>query len=196
MRETVSSIGFAFGTRLEATAGFEGQSPSEVADINESIGEGSVLERTQALFKAQIPGFKTRLSRQSGILHIAIPKESFTEAISSTLDAGETVSSAEYGEYLMQTLVSLLNRSEEETSFRMDIVYNVSKNPAELQNQAPQSVQGAVRSVTKIARDIEKIGLPTELYSIGLSEGDPEIIDLYFKQHLPYRVTADAEAPG
>ena len=78
----------------------------------------------------------------------------------------------------------------------MDVIYNVSENPAKLQNQSPKSVRSALGTIAKIARDIETIGLPAELYSIGLSEGDPDIVDLYFKEHLPYRVKENAETPG
>ena len=184
IRETVSSIGFAFGTRIEATGGFEGTESSENENIDQSTNEGNVVERMQALFNASFPGHKPTVSEENGILHVQVPMDDFEAAINKTLQLGSRALNAEYGEYLLAMLVVLINRAEDEPSYRMDIIYNIDSNPAELQNDSPQEIAQELARVSNMATNIQKIGLPPSLLSAGLSKGKHNTLDIYFYPSL------------
>lgn len=191
VRDTMSSVGFAFGTKIEAISGFDGEEASQTESEEGETGEGSVFERMQALFNANIPGNKAVLSRSQGVLHVALPLEEFEQSVAATLQAEGRLNDGGMSDYMIDTLIALMNREDEGVTYRMDIMYNMSDSPAEMLNSSPQELRSHLIRAGALAADIEKIGLPEGLMSIALSKGNPAIVDLFFRIHEVHEVDVD-----
>lgn len=195
VRDTMDSVGFAFGTSIEAKYGLEGDLGSQTAHTDEDQTRGSVFDRMQALFNANIPGHKAVLSKSNGILHIAIPLEEFEQALDKSIEAGGRVREDEISDYIFDALIALMNRDDDGIKYRMDVYYNLRTNPAELFNKSPQEFNTQLNRSSGLARKIEQIGLPENLMSISMSKGNPAVVDLYFTIHQVHEVDADASGP-
>ncbi|MCB1531622.1 MAG: hypothetical protein KDJ35_02020 [Alphaproteobacteria bacterium] len=142
-----------------------------------SYHEGNTLDKLRELFEAQIAGVKTKTNRLGTIMHLRMQLDDFEKQLAAPGTA--------FGGTLAPTLVSLLS-AEDDVPYSMEMLINLDKNPATLQNETPQNVVQNVTRVAGYARLMEDAGLPKKYLSAGLSEGEPGTIDLYFKRYEPF----------
>lgn len=169
--------------------------PSIIRSDEKQLGEGDILEQIEAYFTAQIPGFKAVKDKQRGVMVVHVPKGDFEEAVRG-LGAGKKQGDNDFAKGFLPVLVALMRSEQRGLPYRMDITYQMDENPARLQNSAPQRMEAAIRAVAEIARVIEKAGLKPQLMTIGLQEGNPDMVELVFKQHAILGADAGQNKPG
>lgn len=191
----LNSLASTFGVEFDGAD----MQPSTVPEEEEAQGKGDALDQMEALFRAQITGVEAFQDKGRGFMHIRMPLERFSAAVmalgqGSLKDGGNGAG----GGFFLPTLVSLMKSSEAGHPYRMDIIYNLPRNPALMQNDDPRQVTAATERLTGFARQLGETGLPPRLLSIGLhkaaEEKDVGAIDLFFRVHTPFSPVEGAEA--
>lgn len=157
--------------------------PSVTPDPARSINEGSAVERIEALFNAQITGFDATSSIRGGIMHVEVPLEEFDRAMRMPgqidLTKAERVTGLQT--FFVPTLVSLLREAEKGRPYRLDILMQTADSPALLYNSDPLVLRERMNVAGDYALLLQQQGLPASLLGIGVREGDPENVALFFQ---------------
>lgn len=183
-KTVIESLETAFSTDVRR----QDTSPSLAEDPNKSIRQGAVVDRLDALFKAQISSYEATKSSARGIMHVEMPLEVFSKAVMAVgqEDLNRTATTARPKNFFLPTLISILKSNEQGVPYRMDILFNLPDNPARLQNQDPQLVGKIMARAGALSQQLEKSGLQQKLISIGFQEGDEEMVELDFRAHVPF----------
>lgn len=116
-------------------------------------------------------------------MHLRMKLDDFEKNMMAPVRESENVSNFE-GPFL-QTIVALLN-AEDTIPYRMDILLHTQEEPAVLYATDPENLQARMRQVARFTENLENAGMPTQLVTSALSQGDPEYIDLYFRRYVPF----------
>jgi len=170
--------------------------PSVKEDPVQSVNEGDIFDRIDALFTAQIVSYKKTISSNRGEMMLELPLEKFSQGV---MAAGQkdltTMSTARNvrGNFLVPTLVSIIKSEQRDITYRMDIMMHVSDNPANLQNQNPTKIAAVMRRGSALAQKLEQGGFSQKLINIGLKKGDEKMVELVFRRHEPFQVLTEEE---
>ncbi len=185
----LNSLTLAFsGQAKEVT----GAGPSSLASKHQDKREGDTLESLDGLFNAHIAGFKARKNRLGTVLHIELPMLSFENAVKDVsfdnleLFQGENQS-------FTTTLVTLLRSAESKQPYRIDMVMNISDDPAILSEKSPDDFIKSLKRVSDLAALLEDKGIPKKMLSSGLAKGEVGIVDLYFYRYKPFKMEVSAD---
>ena len=185
MSKVKHSLDVAFSTDAQRTD----NAPSLKDDIAKSINEGDTFERLEALFEAQITTYESTKSRSQGIMMVEVPYDQFEKAISA-LDQVDLTRRATRAEtrknFFLPTLVSLMRANIDGAPTRLEVYLHLNQNPAKMQNQNPQGLSDAIDEVSVFSKALQKQGMPEKLLNIGLSEGDPEFVNLIFRKYKAF----------
>ena len=162
--------------------------PSVTPDPLKEIHEGDTIDRLDALFKAQLKNFDTTKSRLSGVMMVEVDLEEFEKGI---FEIGQTRLTPQNRRtpperYFLPTLVSILQSDQQGIPYRMDMIYHSDQNPPRLQNRKPREMIDVVDRVGRLAQKIEDSGMPQNLISVGVREGNPKKMTLFFRRHVPF----------
>lgn len=141
-----------------------------------ALEQGKTLERIKALFTANIAGTEAITSTERGIMYMRVPRPAF-ERIVTTLGDGKR---PDIVRPMLETFISILRTDGRGIPYRVDITYNLDRNPGRVANREPQKMEELVKAAAVTAQTLEKAGLPAKLMSIGLKKGDPDFIELMF----------------
>lgn len=170
--------------------------PSVKEDAVNSVNEGDIFDRIDALFTAQIISYKKTISSNRGQMVIELPLEKFSQGV---MAAGQkdltTMSTARNvrGNFLVPTLVSIIKSEQRDVTYRMDILMHVSDNPANLQNQNPTKLAATMRRGSALAKKLEQGGFSQKLINIGVKKGDEKMVQLVFRRHAPFQLLSEEE---
>lgn len=170
--------------------------PSVKEDPVQSVNEGDIFDRIDALFTAQIVSYKKTISSNRGEMMLELPLEKFSQGV---MAAGQkdltTMSTARNvrGNFLVPTLVSIIKSEQRDITYRMDIIMHLSDNPANLQNQNPTKIAAVMRRGSALAQKLEQGGFSQKLINIGLKKGDEKMVELVFRRHEPFQVLTEEE---
>lgn len=162
---------------------------STAPDPVQAMSEGHTFDRLDALFNAQIASFEAVQSKSRGVMMVQVPLEDFTKAVMAIgqKDVTRYASRRDVKEiFFLPTLVSILRTNIDGAPTRMEISLNVPENPAELQNQSPEKIAAVVIMGGQFAQLLERKGMPQKLINIGVSKGDPKMVDLVFRKYIPF----------
>lgn len=182
----MNSLSLAFSNRAKEF----GQAPSREENADMVINQGDTLSQIEGLFGAEIAGFEAVRNRFGTVMHVRVPVLNFERAIDITApeDAQDYVSQSGYvrgqGAFL-QTLVSILRAERHRIPYRMDMILNVSGDPARLPAQDPALFREKAGKVAGYARKLEGLGLPQKYMSAALGEGKNGYLDIYFHPYEP-----------
>lgn len=195
VRSTIGSIEGVFSSKMAPA--IPGTTTSLTPSPLLGAREGSVLERLQGLFEAQIPGYDVQRSERNkmGEMHVRLPYGLFERAVLS-LDKDDSELSErekEFKSFFLPAMVSLLNIDEQGVRYRLDILVDVDEDPAVLANEQPQKILSVINKIALIARKLEGIGLDPSYLSVGLQKGRRDDIELFFRAdgQSPQRPTGD-----
>lgn len=171
----VQGVSQAFSTKALPDTQYKS---SAVESSQMGAGEGDTVEQLDRLFRGQIKSVDILTNRQTGVIVIDVSRADFEAALN---ELGHKDQSTKFGKNFLQTLASVLRSDQRSMPYRMDIMYHVDGNPGRLQNTDPQTISGSIAAVAAAAQLIEKAGLPTKLMSIGLQQGKPDRVELFFQ---------------
>lgn len=166
----ISNLGQTFGSRVHVDGD---ENPSLSRSEQMQSGEGSTVEKIEALFKAQVRGLKVAKGTYSGVMMISIPRTEFERMVKDM----------ESEQNFTQTLASLVRSEGRGSPYQMEILYGLQDNPGRIHNQDPAGMDETIQSISLMASVIERAGLPSRFISAGLQKGDPEMVDLIFKPY-------------
>lgn len=192
----LSSLGDTFSSRVNQS---DNARPSVTVSPDESIDEGTALERMQLLFNAQIPGQKSAVNNTRGTLHVRVPYEELNEAVMS-VGAGGLASGRVSGtgtgqgqraghRMFLPALTALMKGEQVGLFYRVDMVLNIGGNPARMQNHEPLALAAIMKDMGRIGDRLEQAGLPPRLISTGVQQGrsgEVGYVDLLFRAHEPF----------
>lgn len=188
VRPIIESLGYTFASRISQQT--DDDRPSTREDEDTSLNEGETVDRIKALFNAQLPGHEAVISHRKGTIHIRVPLDDFETAVMALGQRNALDQKQEGAKFLsgffLPTLVALVKTDRTGASYRMDMLLNITDNPARLQNQQPKQMAAIMKSMSRIADKIEAAGLPAKLISTGLQQGEPGMVELLFQPHIPY----------
>jgi len=198
VRPIMQSLGYTFASDMVDPSREDEPSVSE--DEAKSIEEGDALERIKALFASQIPGYEAALSHRTGALYVKVPYDDFEAAVMALGQRNALQQEEKNAQFLkgffLPTLIALMKTDSMGMPYRMDMVLNLSDNPAALQNERPQQIAAMTKRMAAISQKLEAAGLSTKLVSMGMQKGEVGTIELLFRQHVPYSpVDRPAEVP-
>lgn len=186
VKPAMESLGNTFGSKVDIN--IDTGKPSEIQHPDKSIHEGSTVEKIEALFSAQIPGYKITINKSRGEMYLKIPFDVFEQAVMALGQENALVSgeAERFGRYFLPTLVALLKKSGMEYQYRLDMLYNIKGNAARLQRKNARKLDEYIREISVIVGRIEEAGLPSQFMSAGLTDGDSGQIELFFRRHVTY----------
>ena len=161
---------------------------STIPEIEEDISRGSTIDRVEALFNSNISGLKVHKNSFGNEMYVTLPLEEF-ESVMLDIGQGKVSQGDAFGGItarFMPVLVSLLKSEENDMPYRMDILLNIEKNPAQLQNKAPEQAALLIEKSATFTKILEEAGLPKMLMSTGIEKGQRQTISLSFKPYVPY----------
>jgi flagellar motor protein MotB len=173
--------------------------PSPRPDEARSMKEGHSFDRLDALFEAQIAGFEAVQSKSRGVMMVKVPVDKFTEAIMALdqKDATQYPSRRDVrGNFFLPTLVSILRSDLDGAPTRMEILFGLNGNPAELKNQEPTTIRQAIDQAGVLSQRLEKQGMPQKLLNIGLENSNPDFVNLVFRKYEPFSPVKVKEGEG
>lgn len=191
-KPVMRSVEFAFSSKLDK--GQEEENPSLLSSQQKSIYEGQTVERIEALFTAQIPGFRASVNRGDGVMFVRVPYQAFRNAV---LAVGQTNALAQEerngftGTFFLPTLVALMSAEEAGVPYQMEVLYNIKGNPARQYNRDKQGTKAAMAQIASLSAKINEAGVPTHLMSVGVQHGDKDTVDLYFRPGKSLAVQAE-----
>lgn len=147
-------------------------------------GEGDAMDGLDTLFRAVLPGVKTERDGTRGVLHVRMT----LEALAAALAQIENVKLPEESVYrwkpgsFVDTLVGIVALSEKGVSLRMDLLLNLPAEPADMRPGDPAALAAAMREAGRIGALLEGAGLSPENLSVGLRQGQPRTVDIYFRE--------------
>jgi len=171
--------------------------PSARNDEAQSLKEGHAFDRLDALFEAQIAGFEAVQSKSRGVMMVKVPVDKFTEAVMAIgqKDATRYPSRrAVRGNFFLPTLVSILRTNIDGAPTRMEILFGLKNNPAEIQNQNPSKLREVIDRAGVLSQRLEKQGMPQKLVNIGVEKSDPQFVNLVFRKHETFSPVVEAGA--
>ena len=177
VKPLMESIDQAFASKVNQSEDWQ---PSTAPDEQKGAGEGRLIDRMEAMFSARIAGIETQKDESTGTLLMRMKYNDFSAAVT-----GESADPAEQAAF-MRTLVSMMRSEAAGQPYRMDIFLQVGENPAELQSEQPQKMAVLMRDMGTLAQQLEKSGLPQKLMTIGMEQGQENMIELLFRPHVPY----------
>lgn len=189
----VKSLETAFSNDLRR----EGDGPSMAPSPLQSVHDGETVERLDALFNAQLRGFKTTKSVISGRMTVEMDLADFQEAVSAIGQKTLTPSNSfnPPRKYFLPTLVSILQSDKQGYDYRMEILLQTEENPARLQNREPAAVKEKIDLAGMLAQRLENEGMPQKHLNIGLREGNPSKVTLVFMRHVPFSPVEEEGTP-
>lgn len=185
----LNSLNLAFSGQEQVVQGSHMTlGPSAVpSPYEEGKGEGDTLETLDGLFNAHLAGFQSKKNRLGTVMHVSLPMKEFERSVKeSSIEAsqGGDISPVSFS----QTMVTLLRSAKSGIPYRMDMVYNLEKDPLDLSRGAPDIFKSALGRVTALAEALERKGMPKKMMSAGLVKGKADSIDLYFYRYKPLAV--------
>lgn len=161
-------------------------------------GEGDTLESVEGLFSSHISGFKATRNRLGTVMHVRTDVGAFENAIDLSGVAYDDVSVDGRGSFVL-SIISILRSEEQGQPYRIDMILNLSEDPAILQKNSPDEFISDLKRVSGFAEKLEKAGLPKKMVSAGAAKGDSGFIDIYFYRYKPFDMLAkvkDQELKG
>ena len=76
--------------------------------------------------------------------------------------------------------------TQRNVAYKMEIILGVKSAPAGLAADNPAQFSAYNRSVSMIASQLEEAGLPKKQVSVGLREGEPDMVELVFRRYEPF----------
>lgn len=163
--------------------------PNTVEAPEEAASEGDALDKLDKLFNTTITGAQITRNRLGTVMHVRIPVAEFEKAVNippaATLQGGAPILQNTDNSF-MPTLASLIQTKSSEVTYRMDMVLNIDKPAAIKAKDDPQNLKKDIQKVTGFAEKLEAAGVPVKLVSAGVVQGDPLMIDIYFKRYQPF----------
>lgn len=153
-----------------------------------STGEGTTLERLEALFRSIIPGRQVVRNSRTGTLHVNMDIETFERAITmlSLEQDLEGVREEARETFILPALVALLQAGQQGAPYHMDVLLEVGENPAQLMNSTPDKTMLDMKRVGVFVQRIEDAGLPAKYVSAGLQKGQRGMVELFFRPYVPF----------
>lgn len=164
------SLEEAFATKIDPS---QSLGPALHKSDAMGFGEGKTLTQVDGLFKAELTNVETITSSQQGVMYMRLPRVGFENMLAA-------IAKGEKPRFLV-TLASLLRSDQRPVTYQMEILYNLSDNPARLANRQPQELKTAIQSVSAAAEKIEAAGLPARQIRVGLQQGNTEFVELLFR---------------
>ncbi|MBX2835058.1 MAG: hypothetical protein KTR28_08830 [Micavibrio sp.] len=128
--------------------------------------EGSTLDKIQGLFNAQISGLKAKQNRMGTELRLKMNRDAFMAEANSTL-AGDGSA------FFLDTLVSLID-TQNTARYKMDMVASVAGDDRATRESVAQDMSA-------LAGKLEAAGLPQNMISAGIGEGEAGTVELHFR---------------
>ena len=154
-----------------------------------SVNDGDSFDRLEALFDAQIASYEVVKSKARGVMMVTLPYAELEKAIMAVNQKDLTQypsRRAVAGNFFLPTLVSLVNANINGAPTRMEILLHADDNPAKMQNQNPKKMMALVEQAGRFSRRLEKNGIAQNMLNIGISQGDPETVDLVFRKYVAF----------
>jgi len=180
----MQSLGQTFGTKYDNLIIMEvtGTQPSEKEHIDESTGEGSTVEKMQALFESEIAGHKAQINKSDGTLFFKAPYDEFLDMIMSKEFREANVTSEKAEQAFTPTFISLLRQEERGRPYRLHIILTVDKTPAHLKNKNPRLLQNTVLRLEEAIKILTDAGLQNRLIDASVSQSsDPDFIEIFIE---------------
>ena len=188
VRPIMESLGYTFAS--QSMDKDIDDHPSQRENEDTSLDEGETIDRLQALFSAQIPSHEAVVSHRRGVMHVMVPYDDFETAVMAVGQRNALEQKDKNTKFLagffLPTLVALMKTDAVATPYRMDMLLNIEDNPAMLQNEQPKQLAKYMKNMSQIAAKIESAGLATKLISTGLQKGEPGMVELLFRPHIPF----------
>ncbi len=182
----VQNLNLTFSTDVR----FEDVRPSVQETPVQSVHDGDMIERLEALFQSQITDFKPRKNAARGILSVDVPLAAFSTAVMAVgqedLSINRISPQNAKGTFFLPTLISVLKSDEQGRTYRIDMLYHVNGNPAELQNESPKVIADLSTRASGLTQKLEEAGMPQRLMTYGFQDGDEGMLTLVFSPHFPF----------
>lgn len=164
---------------------FGGENDADIITVEAPVtsgnkeGEGSALEKIEALFKTNIAGIKADINEATGTMHLQVP---FDEFYDLAVNNGSGNNQNEKTKQLFTvSLSSLMKARDYGLGYRVDLLVGIGQNPAKAKVESPSYMQEISRQMGKIALSLNKSGIDNSAISVGIHHGIADMIDVYFK---------------
>lgn len=158
-------------------------------DPAKSMMEGHTFDRIDALFESQIASFESTQSKSQGVMMVRVPYDKFSQAVMAVGQKDLTrypSRRAVQGNFFLPTLVSIMRANIDGAPTRLEMLIHTDENPAQLQNQSPVELGKEITKVGEFSRKLAEQGMPKKLINIGISDGNPDYVDLVFRKYVPF----------
>ncbi|MCS5597573.1 MAG: flagellar motor protein MotB [Alphaproteobacteria bacterium] len=182
-RPVIASLERTFASRIYQ----DDIGQTQVQAIEQGNQEGSALQRISALFNARIPGSQV-MRQRDGMLYVRVRSEDMIDAINSF--STQTDSANRMHMAFRDIFVAVLATQKSEYPLRMDITMNRKAGLFASEGVEARQDEVYIKTLAEVAAQLQKSGLPIQLFSVGLAQGDQKYTDISFEVYEPYDFSA------
>ncbi|MEC7576911.1 MAG: flagellar motor protein MotB [Pseudomonadota bacterium] len=182
-RPVIASLERTFASRIYQ----DDIGQTQVQAIEQGNQEGSALQRISALFNARIPGSQV-MRQRDGMLYVRVRSEDMIDAINSF--STQTDSANRMHMAFRDIFVAVLATQKSEYPLRMDITMNRKAGLFAREGVEARQDEVYIKTLAEVAAQLQKSGLPIQLFSVGLAQGDQKYTDISFEVYEPYDFSA------
>lgn len=176
----VASVERAFGTDILQD---QLPQPSVTQSEQKDLGEGSTLEKMEALFAGQIPSAEIVVNERRGMMQVRMSRIDFDQAV-------EDVGAGATDMLFFKQLISLIKNEREGAPYRMDVYYEFSEAPSALYVSSSEVMRDMTREASGAVASLETAGLPPYMQGVGFQKGEEDTVQLMFRPYTPFNPDA------
>jgi len=165
--------------------------PSDSAQDFKGEGDASTLDRVRDLFRGRLQQINVKENTERGIMLVEVPYADFSTAIIAMAQSVDTVNPQDIP--FLPTLVTLIQTAQEEQPYHMEILLKTPEDPVEMKLQQPERFKNMRDKVGKLSRRLSEAGIPEQLMSIGLRQGEEGMLDLVFSPYEKIDILKDRQ---
>ena len=164
--------------------------PSRKRNPIEAMGEGSTIERLQALFRAQIPSADIHYNPSTGVMRTEMAYDKLEQAVMAIGQEKPDFDNLENAshDFFVPMLAALLDLKKADRPYRMSMIRTFSRDPASRYIKRKSMMQKRIESHGVLAKKLVEGGVSGKVLSVGLQahdEADRAI--LFFRPYEKYR---------
>ncbi len=188
LENTFSSADSTIAKRLPSVR------PSETEQEFSGEGDATTIDRLRDLFRGRLSQIQISENKEQGIMMVEVPYADFSTAILAMGQSSDISGNAGDIPFL-PTLVSLIQTEDQGQRYKMDILLKTAADPIDLKTLQPERFTDARNKVGKLSRRLSAAGVSEQFLSIGLREGQENMLDLIFRPYQEIDLLENVSEP-
>lgn len=173
--------------------------PSHKRNPLEAMGEGSTVERLQALFRAQIPSADMTYNSSTGVMRVEMAYAKFERAVMAIGQEKPDLDNPDDAprDFFVPMLAALLDLDDDGRPYRMAMLRTFKRDPVNRFVKRKSMMQKRIQSHGTLASKLVDGGVPGKILGVGFQKYEKSNrAILYFRPYDQYQERNTDETSG